>query len=108
MKKILVMVLLALGTTVFAQEVSELYQEFERRNSIVFTKNQGQALDFLSNLEFAIENIEKFEFFNPENVKQFVIQTKSGDVCFADMNMDLLRCKNAAGITTINYAGDAD
>lgn len=109
MKKALVMLTICLGlaSVAFAEEISELYKEFLRRDSMTLTKEQGRAMSFLRSLKYDIHQIVKMEILDAE-LGQFVIQCRSGDVCLGDMGTDLLRCKNEMGITTINYVGDAD
>ncbi|MCB0378606.1 MAG: hypothetical protein KDD33_08955 [Bdellovibrionales bacterium] len=109
MKKIILVlfIIAGIGTSVFAEEISSLIDEFQKRDEIVFTKDEGRALNFMTGLKYDINNVIKIEFIPPGN-QSFVIKNRNGDICLGDMKADLLRCKNEMGITTINYAGDAD
>ena len=109
MKKIMLILFLCGATgAVFAQEVSELYKEFLRRQSVVFTKNEMKAFTFMTRLGVDPKSVEKIEFLDVNSPSEFLIKVKNGDICLGDLDQELLRCKNEMGFSTVEYNGDAD
>ncbi len=110
MKKVLVIGVMFFSFVVFGQNLSELYKEFIRRDSIVFNRNEVKVMRFLTDLdaEFDLNSINAIEFPDTTNPSKFLIQTQNKDLCIGDIDGRLLRCKNALGITSIQFDGDSD
>ena len=106
MKK-LVAIIIAISTSVaFAQGVSQLYEEFVKRDEKKLTQEQGAAIQFLKTLNYETKNIVELDILNPTTT--FVFRDRSGDICYGDSVSLILRCKNEMGLTSISFDGDAD
>lgn len=71
-----------------------------------FNQAHAAALTFLTEEAFDTTKIAQLEMLNDQG--RFVMQVLNGDVCLGDISIRLLRCKNAMGMTTIYFSGDAD
>ena len=107
-KTFLILLTLAICSTVFAQEISDLYKEFQRRDKVFFTFEQVKALNFVSDMGVDKKTVKTLELFDPEDADKFLIETVNGDICLGEISSDILRCKNEMGLTTVHYNGDAD
>jgi len=94
----------------YADNLSELLTEFNKREALLLTPQQAQALNFLKVFEgftYSVSDITKLEVFE-EDSNRFLFQTRSGDICLGHIADELLRCKNEMGITVVNFTGDSD
>jgi hypothetical protein len=82
-----------------------LYQEFVRRENIRLTQEQGDAINFLRLMKFDVNRIEEIEILESGS---FVIRDRDDVVCFGDVAVRMLRCKNKIGLSTVTLDGDAD
>ena len=109
MKKMgLFLITLLIGYSVFAQEISALLKEFNRRDAIVFTKDEIKVIRFLRSLKYDEKQVTSIELLDDEGANRFLIDVRNGDICIGEISSDLLRCKNQMGLTTIHYVGDSD
>lgn len=103
-----IMALLMMGSAMaYAEEISELYAEFLRRDDIKFSKEEGRVLAFLRSLQYPVDEISQLELFEKDPA-QFVFKNRNDDVCMGDVSVSIIRCKNAMGVTTVSYEGDSD
>lgn len=102
--KTLILSLVLTATSVAV--ASELYEEFQRRDSIRFNRDEANAINFLRTLQYAVEGIEEIEALDQNGA--FVFRDRNGSVCLGDRVKQILRCKNVIGLTTVTYQGDSD
>lgn len=89
-------------------EKSELYKEFVRRDSIVLDIPQRTAINFMNVLKYPVEKVTELEMIPGTNDGSFLIRDTVGMICLGNFEKQMLRCKNAMGITGVVYQGDAD
>ena len=95
-----------LGTSVYAQEISALYQEFLRRDKMRMNSKQGQVINFLKAMKFPTEDITELEVLDDD--LRFLIRDRKDQVCLGDVKISMLRCKNSLGLSTVLFQGDSD
>jgi len=94
----------------FADQLSDLVEEFNKRDAILLSPQQSQVINFLTNLEgfsYEIREVVKLEVF-PQDSNNFILQTESGDVCLGNIRNEIVRCKNQMGLTVVISSGDSD
>lgn len=89
-----------------AQTLSKLHEEFNKRAAIRLTPEQGQALNFVKALGYPVSKVIEIEIIDGSD--KFLLKDKDNNVCFGSPSMQMLRCKNKAGISTVTYEGDGD
>lgn len=94
------------GGSLFAQNISALYQEFLRRDKLRLNSKQGQVINFLKALKVPTEEIIELEVLDDEG--RFLIRDRKDQVCLGDIKKVLLRCKNQIGLSTVIFQGDSD
>jgi len=101
---------LLICSAAYADTISDLFEEFNRRDAILLTPQQAQALNFLKvfkGFTYEVSDIIELEVFE-EDSNRFIFRTRSGDICLGHIADELLRCKNEMGITVVNFTGDSD
>lgn len=105
MKKVFTIIFL-FTTLAFAASTSPLFEEFQRRDQLKLTQEEGVVFQFLKSLQYNTQNIVELDLLNPKTT--FVFRDRGGDVCYGDVMSQILRCKNEIGLTGVSYQGDAD
>lgn len=105
MKKVFVVIFFFASLT-FAANTSLLLEEFNRRNQLKLTQEEGVVIQFCKSLKYNTQNIVELDLLNPKTT--FVFRDRGGDICYGDAISQILRCKNEIGLTGVSYQGDAD
>ncbi len=92
MKK-LILALTLFTSLAFAQDISDLIKEFNRRESIKFKPAQGATINFLVALKFPIDDITSIELRGND----FFIKNRSNLTCFGNISEQTFRCRNRLG-----------
>ena len=109
MKKFsLIALILALTSTVFAEEISALMKEFQRRDAIVLSRDEVKVVRFLRSHKVNEKQLKSIEFIDGDATGRWLVDTGNGDICIGNISEDLLKCKNEMGLTTLHYVGDSD
>ncbi|MBY0315303.1 MAG: hypothetical protein K2Q26_07275 [Bdellovibrionales bacterium] len=91
-----------------ATEKSDLYNEFVRRDTLILDHSQKVAINFMNVLKYPVEKVTELEMIPGTNDGSFLIRDTAGMICLGNFEKQMLRCKNALGITGVVYQGDAD
>ncbi len=105
MKKVFIAIFF-FATLAFAASTSLLFEEFQRRDQLKLTQEEGVVIQFLKSLQYNTQNIIELDLLNPKTT--FVFRDRGGDVCYGDVMSQILRCKNEIGLTGVSYQGDSD
>lgn len=92
MKKIII-ALTFFVSLAFAQDISDLIKEFNRREAIKFKPAQGAIVNFLVALKFPIDDINAIELRGND----FFIKNRSDVTCFGNISEQTFRCRNRLG-----------
>ncbi|MBY0384054.1 hypothetical protein K2X05_02755 [bacterium] len=109
MKKTVLFLTACIASVAIAQTSSKLYEEFLKRDKMKLTQEEGLVIQFLKNkdtVNYDVRNIVELDLLNPPTT--FVFRDRNGDICFGDMEAEILRCKNEIGLTGVSFQGDAD
>jgi hypothetical protein len=94
---------LSLSYGAFGDGLSDLMAEFQKRDEIKLTADQGAVLNFLSAVKYAPQGIQEIEIV-AGNI--FIFRDRNGDYCKGDMSQVLVQCFNEIGVPSFSFQND--
>ena len=85
---------------------ADLWAEFQRRDTLKLTAEQGAAMNFLVAMKVDVTQIENLEVI--DQLGRFVSRDRQNVICYGDPSTQMLRCKTVTGLTTVSFQGDSD
>jgi hypothetical protein len=85
-------------------DLSSLLAKFQERDAIKLDAPQGSAINFLRAVKYAPQGINKIEV--PADMNIFFFSDRDGDVCKADIDQVLVRCRNEIGLPSFTFNND--
>jgi hypothetical protein len=88
-----------------AEEISSLLHEFNRRDSIKLTPDNGNIINYLKVLKFPYEHVITIEALKTSPYESFLLKTQSDLICAGSFQSPNLSCKNIYGFSPIQWSG---
>lgn len=93
------------STIAFADTISELNKEFARRDNIKLTGPQGSLINYLRAVKFPLETITVLDVRDDAD-QTFFFKDRYDMICYGKMILQNLRCKNALGISGLEFSSE--
>lgn len=94
------------STFAAANIISELNNEFSRRDSIKLSAEQGSVINYLRAISFSLDSIIELQPLNDEN-QSFILRDRNDIICYGQIGLQNLRCKTTLNLTSLEVNGGA-